>query len=749
MIKTWLNTVVTFLLISFVWQAIATEPLSDKSIFNNGYPERAPVSSLRLDFSALGFNGYKLDGINNNSRVDFTNPVDKISKNLMLNFSYTNSPSLLSHVSHLKLYFNENLVTVLPINKQLSMVENTVSHRIKLNAKYIKDYNQIRFELVGYYDLTCHDYHNRAIWTEISKSSHITLDQTALAIDSLLEYLPAPFFDSKSYDKLTLPFVFAQPPNNEAIEAAATLSSWFGAKADWRGAQFPLLLNTSADSHSVVFVTNDSKPDFLVDYPDVDKPTIEIISSPINRYNKMLLILGRDTADLKAAVNGLVFGHKIMTGRSASIEAINKLPRRKAYDAPRWLRGDRPVSFDELLDYPTQLQAQGLQHGPVKLNVRFAPDLFTWREKGIPITLQYRNTPENIILDSRLNMLINQEFISGFLLNNDDSLVKATKTFMPLLGNTETTQNIENVSVNGINLAARNELAFDFRFGRVKPGECTSVPAGGEYGIIDGNSTIDASSFHHYIALPDLNVFANSGFPFTKYADLQQTLLLIDDNPSPEAITLLLNLTARFGAITGYPGHRLTVQRLSEATHFADKDILIITPANKQFDTIGEINDTTNVLLSNQQRAITEAIYNGAYDNEVTEKVTVNVTSRGDLAVITGFQSPFDAERSIVSLTATSNRTFALLGNALTDPQRLNQIKGSAAVITKQTINTIKTDKQYYVGQIPVHTLVWFHLSDHPYILALLSILTLILVSFIIWRLLKALTHKRLAEGDK
>lgn len=127
----------------------------------------------------------------------------------------------------------------------------------------------------------------------------------------------------------------------------------------------------------------------------------------------------------------------------------------------------------------------------------------------------------------------------------------------------------------------------------------------------------------------------------------------------------------------------------------------------------------------------------------------LGVTSRGDLGVIAGFQSPFNSQRSIVSLAATSTNAFSLLDNALTNPQRLNQIKGSAAVITKQGINTIKTDKKYFVGQIPVHTLIWFHLSDHPYILALLSILTLLLVSFIIWRLLQALTYKRLAEGDK
>lgn len=748
MIKKLFNTLVIFLLISIVCQANAATPMPDKSIFTNGYPESAQVTNLRLDFETLGFADYKLDGINNNSRVDFTNRIDKLSKNLMLNFSYTNSPSLIANVSHLKVYFNENLVTVLPINEHLSVVKNTVNHNLALNSKYIKDYNQIRFELVGYYDLTCQDYFSRSIWTEINKSSNITLDETPLAIDSHLEYLPEPFFDNKDYGKLMLPFVFATTPNKEAIEAAATLSSWFGAQADWRGADFPVLLNKTPEKHSVVFITNTSKPDFLADYPNVEKPTIELISSPINRYNKMLLILGRDEKDLKTAVNGLVFGHKIMTGRSASIEGINQIPLRKAYDAPRWLRDDRPVHFDELTDYQTQLQAQGLNSGPIKLNIRLAPDLFTWREKGIPITLQYRNTPEDKSLDSRLNMLINQNFITGFILDKDDSTLNTTTTLLPLIANTDTTQSTEDFSLSGIDLAKRNELNFDFRFAVLKKGECAVAPPGGEYGVIDGNSSIDASGFEHYIALPNLNVFANSGFPFTKYADLQQTLVILDNNPTPKALSVLLNLTGHFGAITGYPGHRLTVHHINDDIDYDDKDVLVITKPNAVTNNLDE-DAQTNILLHNKQRAIKQAIYNGAYDDEDAEKIHINIKSTGDMAVITGFQSPFDSERSVVSLTATTNKAFTLLDNALMNSEYLEQIKGSAAIINSQGIKTIKTDKQYFVGHIPVHTLIWFHLSDHPFVLALISILTLLLISFILWRLLQALTYKRLAEGDE
>ncbi|MGB5788329.1 MAG: cellulose biosynthesis cyclic di-GMP-binding regulatory protein BcsB, partial [Pseudoalteromonas nigrifaciens] len=129
--------------------------------------------------------------------------------------------------------------------------------------------------------------------------------------------------------------------------------------------------------------------------------------------------------------------------------------------------------------------------------------------------------------------------------------------------------------------------------------------------------------------------------------------------------------------------------------------------------------------------------------------VQVSLVSSGDLAVIAGFQSPFDSERSIVSLTASTNKAYTLLDTAFNESQWLSQIKGSAAVITSQGVSSVKADDTYFVGYVPVYTLIWFHLSDHPFWLAFLSILTLLLISFIIWRLLQALTYKRLAEGDK
>lgn len=748
MIKPLLTLLLAAISLSLPHWAMGAEPLSNKAIFDDGYPEQAPVESLTLSFERLGLKKFKLDGVSQSTRIDFTNRLDKLGKQLMLNFSYTPSPSLISRVSHLKVFFNENLVTVLPIDDKTNPIKVKTEHSVPLNPKLIKDFNQIRFELVGYYDLACQDDFSKAIWAELDKSSSITLGRQSLALESLLEYFPAPFFDKRDYTQLNLPFIFASQPNEETLEAAVALSSFFGAQAKWRYAGFPVQINATPAEHSVVFATNTNKPDFLLNYPNVEKPTVEIISSPTHRYAKVLLILGKDAAQLKEAVAGLMFGHKVMTGRSATIDAIDSLPLRKAYDAPLWVRSDRAVTFDEFIEYPTQLQSAGYRGQPVNLDLRFAPDLFTWRENGIPLTLNYRNTPVEQGMLSRLNMLINGKFVDGFTLNNKHNENVTTQTLLPLISTSTPSQTHQDFELTGLDLTTNNQLTYDFNFALVKTGECSAIPAGGEFGVIDGSSSIDVSGFHHYISLPNLRAFANSGFPYTKYADLHQSVLIMQSNAPVEAISLLLNFAGRLGAMTGYPAHRLDIQFPNSKNELTDKDIIIIGKPDSLLAELSQ-NSSLSAVINNNQRIVNQAIYNGAYDTQNSEKIKLNISSLGRLAIISGFQSPLDSERSVVSMIVSDNSAYSLLSDVLMNAEKTAQIMGSSAIINRQGIKTIKTDEQYFVGHIPIHTLIWFHFSDQPILLAILSIITLLLISYMLWRLLLLLTQKRLSEGDK
>jgi hypothetical protein len=730
-------------------------PVEDKSIYSIGYPEAAPTRMKRKTFEELDRPNMRLRGVQSSNSVDFTNRVDHIITDLKLKFSYTHSPALIPGLSHIKVYLNEEIMSVLPIKPLDIKVANTglIHQEISLDPKLIYDFNSLRFELIGHYTMECEDPFHSSIWTEISKSSYIEYTEQQLPFESQLERFPEPFYDHRDYSKLVLPISFTSSPDETTIQAASILTSWFGAQSDWRGAEFPVKINKIAKTHSIVFATNDNKPEFLSDYPDADGPTVEIISNPNHRYQKMLLILGRDSKELKTAVEGIALGLPLMTGRTALIDNIEYIQPRKAYDAPRWLRSDREVTFGELVDFPSQLQVDGYNSSPVKLDVRVAPDLFTWHSSGIPIDLKYRYTPPTPKGESRLNMTINDKFIQGYKLRSEEhSGLVIEDIKIPLLS-TDDSDKDKYFNVPGFKVDVKNELAFKFIFSTEKEGFCTTTTPQGTIGVIDDSSTIDVSSYEHYIAMPDLNAFAQGGFPYTKYADLNESIVLLPQKPNNDELSLLFSVMGHIGATTGYPAIKAEVKFANPSIELDNKDILMIGHKHDLIKDESESDNQITALFEQSNRLLKQAIYETEpqeYARSVPDAATkVTLKSYGPLAVIAGFESPFTSDRSVIALMASEPHHYGLLISALTEGDKIAKIKGAASIITQEGIKASYIGERYYVGNLPIHKLIWFHLADHPILLAILSLITLLLLSFILWRVLTTLARKRLAKHEE
>lgn len=77
---------------------------------------------------------------------------------------------------------------------------------------------------------------------------------------------------------------------------------------------------------------------------------------------------------------------------------------------------------------------------------------------------------------------------------------------------------------------------------------------------LDPQSTIDLTGFDHYIAMPNLAAFANTGFPFTKYADLAQTAIVLPISPTvADGCANLLGRRGPHGRFYGLCGTRFAL----------------------------------------------------------------------------------------------------------------------------------------------------------------------------------------------
>ena len=432
------------------------------------------------------------------------------------------------------------------------------------------------------------------------------------------------------------------------------------------------------------------------------------------------------------------------------------LPR-QPYDAPNWVRTDRPIPFSELMDYPQQLQVSGLTPNPITLTMNVPPDLFTWRSPGIPLNLQYRYTPPVTMDSSRLNVSINDQFVQAFLLRDSGQGGSSERLRLPIL--TDMFSRDSDVLIPALKIGSRNQLRFDFAFGSYTnggpQGMCVTNITPNVHAAIEPSSTIDFSGYHHYIAMPDLRAFANVGYPFTRLADLSQTLVLMPAQPTPSELGLLLSVMGKMGASTGYPAVQVSITDNWQQAKEANKDLLLIGQLASgdpllQKDHSGLI-EQTRAWLNQPLRQVREINPTPAKEPNPNVKAAsrVDTRSEGNIAAMIGFESPFGTQRSVVAMLASNSENLALITQGLNDSGKVSAMSGSVVVFRDGQINSERVGELYYVGQLPWWMLVWYHLSSYPLLLALIAAVAVVLVSIALWNTMRWVTRRRLDDQHK
>ncbi|WP_343553946.1 cellulose biosynthesis cyclic di-GMP-binding regulatory protein BcsB [Pantoea sp.] len=722
-------------------------------VVNDLLDPQAPLRDSQLVFNQVAPppGSMTLRGTEPSSQIEFGVRSDEVVTRALLNLSYRPSPALIPTLSQLKVYLNDELVGLVTVTADQLGKENQT--QLPIDPRFISDFNRVRLELVGHYANVCENPANSTIWLDIGKDSKLDLTLQKLPLKNDLSHFPEPFFDTRDSRPLQLPMVFSAQPDLVQQRAAGILASWFGSKAQWRGQSFPVLYNQLPQAqHAIVFATNDHRPDFLKDLPPVDKPTVQMVNQPDNPYEKMLLILGRDDNDLLTAVEGISQGQLLLRGDSSTIDSVKLLAPRQAYDAPNWVRTDRRTTFAELTQYQNQLQGDGLQPNPISLTLNLPPDLFLVRARGIDMDLHYRYTSPIQQDGSRLAVHLNNQFMQDYPLTPKDTAGQQLMRIPLMQGLQDSNRQL---TIPALRLGVVNQLRFNFDYantfiGGTADGRCETVTAVGHHVVIDDNSSIDFSGYRHYIEMPSLAAYANAGFPYSRYADLAQTLVLVQPKPSNNQVSTLLNALGSIGAQTGYPALRVQMSDDWSKAKASDADLLMIGDLPKDLQDDSKINllaDAARSWINMPSRPITAAnVPVSASDRAVESQTTIS--SRGPMGAIVGFQSPFNDQRSVVALMADSPRGWDLLNNALLDSGKRAAVFGSASVIRESGVTSVRVGDTYFVGHLPWWERLWNLLATHPVWLAICATLVVILFALMAWRLMRMVSRRRLAELD-
>ncbi|EQA1178804.1 cellulose biosynthesis cyclic di-GMP-binding regulatory protein BcsB [Escherichia coli] len=557
--------------------------------------------------------------------------------------------------------------------------------QMPINPLFITDFNRVRLEFVGHYQDVCENPASTTLWLDVGRSSGLDLTYQTLNVKNDLSHFPVPFFDPR-------------------------------------------------------------------DHPAVKAPVIEMINHPQNPYVKLLVVFGRDDKDLLQAAKGIAQGNILFRGESVVVNEVKPLLPRKPYDAPNWVRTDRPVTFGELKTYEEQLQSSGLEPAAINVSLNLPPDLYLMRSTGIDMDINYRYTMPPVKDSSRMDISLNNQFLQSFNLSSKQEANRLLLRIPVLQGLLD---GKTDVSIPALKLGATNQLRFDFEYMNPMPGgsvdNCITFQPVQNHVVIGDDSTIDFSKYYHFIPMPDLRAFANAGFPFSRMADLSQTITVMPKAPNEAQMETLLNTVGFIGAQTGFPAINLTVTDDGSTIQGKDADIMIIggipdkLKDDKQIDLL--VQATESWVKTPMRQTPFPGIVPDESDRAAETRSTL--TSSGAMAAVIGFQSPYNDQRSVIALLADSPRGYEMLNDAVNDSGKRATMFGSVAVIRESGINSLRVGDVYYVGHLPWFERLWYALANHPILLAVLAAISVILLAWVLWRLLRIISRRRLNPDNE
>lgn len=716
-------------------------------------PAFVPTVVTSLSVAQMGQpQGIVLSGGQLQGGVNFTLPVGQVMTNAQLSLNLKVSPAMATRNATMQLMLNGQPLGTVP----LGAAESDVSRfQLDVPAALMVSSNTISFKINDGDAMMCQRDLTDKYRVTILPDSAFNLEGQPLDIGSDLSHFPRPFFDNMQMTPATITFAFPAKLTADAVSAAALVSSWMGIQADYRGVSFAALSDRLPEQNGIL-IGHPGEQIGGVSLPQSAQPTLTIIDNPANPTYKLLLVVGKDDAALRAAAWRLTRGNFDLQTASLPVEP-QTIPQSKAYDAPRWIPTDRPVKLSELIRKDQSMTVNGIWHDALRVAFRAAPDLFLWDGETIPLRISYRFPSESWIDEdrSRLSMTLNNTFLHNLPVNKQGAL----ETLWHKIGG-DARQEQFDMPLEPYMIYGDNQLSLYFNIVPKATAPCSVLLNNNIKSRIDDDSWIDLSHTRHFALLPNLSYFVGASFPFTRLADYAETVLLLPENPTETQVATLLDMAARSGNATGtaLSQNRVVLGIPTAGTNLQllrDRDVLAVTGLN-QHEFNAELLSSSPFVAHDNLLSVREPTQwqkiqrwmTGDWNAEGLEAdryFSSNESWRGFVS----FRSPWNSERTVVTALGSNDDQLARLHGDLASARINAGIRGDAAIITNENgVRSFRVGPQYPRGEMPLHLLVIWYANQHSGLLAVLGLCFSVVLGLALYALLKRRAHKRLNPGD-
>jgi cellulose synthase (UDP-forming) len=718
---------------------------------------RAPVSFDHiLTFTDIGVpRAIVLHGADAYNTVHFALPQSQIVKTITIRLRYHASPGLIPSLSHLKVSLNGTLLATLPVTQSTEAAQSNTGQSansphsesnvlresnvlleatLTLPVELLARSNDLTFEFIGHYATGCEDPSNSTLWSHIDTTSTIEFSGSLIALPDDLKQLPAPFYDSKVNLRPVIPIVFLTQPSPAALQAAGIVASWFGVIADTRTTRFPVSIGAIPPGNAIVIAETAAALPPSLEMNTTSGPTIAMRSNPSDPYSKVLVLTGNSAEDVLTAALGLTSQRDLLDGNTVSIPSLSKPGPRALDDAPRWLSTEKITSIGDIAQSGS-LETDG--GDSIAIYPRLPPDLYYGARQNLGLHLAYRYNGEPIANNSTLQVSMNGAYISSTPLPHTD------KTSVPL-------ETIVPVPVSSLRPFS-NSMLMRFLFHQAQKTNCPDTAentTGNLKGSILEDSYLDMQGIPHWATLPNLELFSNAGYPFTRRADLSDSAVVLPDTPTPEEIELYLTLMGHFGAQTGYPVLNVSVTNADGMKSDSSKDYLVLGTVDDQ-PAIGRLNPSLPVGIDGSGLHIQDTqgffaqLQHAWWKVRSADRVQpsqLEITGSLPDALIEGIEWPSGSNHSVVVIALRDKDVVANFLSVFLKTSQSSDVSQSVSVLHGSRFTSYRIGNGvYHIGSLSLRVRLQMLFEDYQ----LLMVITILGFCFLIAIILRAMLRKR------
>lgn len=363
---------------------------------------------------------------------------------------------------------------------------------------------------------------------------------------------------------------------------------------------------------------------------------------------------------------------------------------------------------------------------------RIPPDLFLHAQDSVPLLLKFSYAGVDEESRAALHVRLNDRDIDSIRLRpasanvDEEEIVRLpTGRFRPYT----------------------NTLTIDVDFGRA------GAPKGvWQYAAIHRESSIDLSGLPHSVVLPRLELFADSGYPFTAIPDLGRTAAVLSNAPTSAEYESLFDMMGFFGAQTGAPATNITVIDSAHLQQVRDKDLVLLgAPASQPLYSEWEKNmpvalaDDLRVNSAPQSSRFQHPEW--PFRDKDRDKLATLLANQAPLDVIVeDFVSPFRPDRSVVAISPHGDGGPDAIAALFTPGLDKGPIYGGVAVAQHARFESFLVGTfAYHSGHLDVFQQVRIFLFENYFGIPALVVLLAFLIAAWLYTSTERVAARRLA----